>query len=87
MNVIPLLIFAVLLAALILSGWGLFNRRPSILIALAGILTLSASSLGAWYAWAETQDLSWTVGYGIIGFLALIAIGRQGLNKISQRAA
>ena len=58
-------------AALGVTAWGAFRSRRSILV---GVLALPVATLCAgcgWYAYAESQALPWTTGYGVVALLAL----------------
>ena len=70
----------ILLAGLIVFGaslWGLFNRKRSVLCALAGILVLLGASLGAWIAWMETNSALGTAIYLVIALVGIVAAVRQ----------
>ena len=59
---------------------GLFNKRRSMLTILGALLVLPMSFLGASYAWVESRDLPWTIGYSALGLAGLISLIRQFLN-------
>lgn len=70
----------ILLAGLIVFGtslWGLFNRKRSIVCALAGLLVLPGSALGAWYTWMETRSAIGTAIYLAIALVGIVATIRQ----------
>jgi hypothetical protein len=80
-SIIPtLLLFFTIAFVLGLVIKGLFNKRRSILSILAALLVLPASFLGAWYAWVESHDLPWTIGYSALGLAGLVSLIRQFLN-------
>lgn len=75
---ITFVVVAVLfVAGLIAVLYGLVNRRRSILLAVVALLLALTAGGGAWYAWAESQSMPWTVGYGAIVVVSLIAAFRQ----------
>lgn len=70
----------ILLAGLIVFGaslWGLFNRKRSVLCALAGILVLPGAALGAWMAWMESDSALGTAIYLAIGLVGIVSVVRQ----------
>ncbi|HUG66294.1 MAG TPA: hypothetical protein VMM76_01005 [Pirellulaceae bacterium] len=75
---ITFVVVAVLcVAGLIAVLYGLVNRRRSILLAVVALLLALTTGGGAWYAWAESQSMPWTAGYGAIVVVSLIAAIRQ----------
>ena len=80
-SIIPTLLLSLAIAVVLgLVIKGLFNKRCSILTILAGLLVLPASFIGAWYAWLESSNLPWTIGYSVLGLAGIVAIIRQFLN-------
>ena len=70
----------IVLAALIVFGaslWGLFNRKRSILCAVAGLLVLPGAALGAWIAWMESNSALGTAIYLAIAFVGIVSVVRQ----------
>ena len=70
----------IVLAGLIVFGtsiWGLFNRKRSVLCALAGLLVLLGASLGAWIAWMETDSAIGTAIYLAIALVGIVSFVRQ----------
>ncbi|QDV40431.1 hypothetical protein Enr13x_02370 [Stieleria neptunia] len=59
------------------------SRSPVLLIVAVSIIAMA--TLGAWYAWAESRSVGWTLGYlGVaLGTLALATVGwvRGGHRK------
>ena len=65
------IIFIGVAIALAATVWGAFRPRRSILV---GVLALPVAVLCAgcgWYAYAESQSLPWTNGYGVVALLSL----------------
>lgn len=51
----------------------------SLILGLSLVLVSAVFSLGAWYAWAESNSLPWTLGYGTLAAIALSGAARQFL--------
>ena len=83
MNATGALIILVGLLLLGTSLWGLFNRKRSILCALAGLLVLPGAALGAWLAWVESRSLIGTAIYLAIGLVGIVAVVRQIMPRKS----
>jgi len=77
MNPDSTLIFLAMIAAVCVVVWGLFNQRRSMLLAAIAACVTILAALGAWYAWAETQSVAWTVGYGVLAVAGKVAAIRQ----------
>ena len=67
--------FAALAFAVVL--WGLFSNKRSPLLGLIAAAVALLASLAAWYAWAETRSMPWTVAYACVGFCAGVTVVRQ----------
>ena len=70
----------ILLAGLIVFGtslWGLFNRKRSIVCAVAGLLVLLGAGMGAWIAWVESRSLSGTAIYLVVALVGIVSLVRQ----------
>ena len=70
----------ILLAGVIVFGtslWGLFNRKRSIVCAVAGLLVLLGAALGAWIAWMESNSALGTAIYLAIALVGIVAVVRQ----------
>jgi hypothetical protein len=65
------------LIGLVVVLYGLVNRRRSILVAVIALAVAVPGGGGAWYAWAESQSIPWTAGYGVIVVISLVASVRQ----------
>ena len=71
MGLQPAIVVIGVAAALGVTAWGAFRSRRSILV---GVLALPVATLCAgcgWYAYAESQSLPWTTGYGVVALLSL----------------
>jgi hypothetical protein len=76
----------ILLAGLIVFGaslWGLFNRKRSILCAVAGLLVLPGAALGAWIAWMESNSALGTAIYLVVALVGIVAVVRQIMPRKS----
>ena len=70
----------ILLAGLIVFGtslWGLFNRKRSIVCAVAGLLVLLGAGMGAWIAWMESNSALGTAIYLVIALVGIVSLVRQ----------
>ena len=70
----------ILLAGLIVFGtslWGLFNRKRSIVCAVAGLLVLLGAGMGAWIAWMESNSALGTAIYLVIALVGIVSAVRQ----------
>ena len=77
MNITSAVIFLGLIAVLCLTLWGLVaKRRSRVLGVIAAAVALMAAG-GAWYAWAESKSVPWTVGYIVIVVVSLASMMRQ----------
>ena len=77
MNIASAVIFLGVSAALGLAIWGLVARQRSTLV---GVIAVSVALLAAgcaWYAWAESKSIPWTLGYGVLLVVSLASALRQ----------
>jgi hypothetical protein len=77
MNLASAAIFLGVIAALCVALWGLFSRRRSV---IGGVIAASVALLAtglAWYAWAESQSIPWTLGYGVVAVASVASAIRQ----------
>jgi predicted tellurium resistance membrane protein TerC len=63
----------------------LVNRRHSIPLTVAALFVAVTAGGGAWYAWAESHSTPWTLGYGAVAVISLLAFIRQGFIGREQR--
>lgn len=70
------------LLALAVVGYGLFASRRSTIIALVALAVAVLAAGGAWYAWAESRDLPWTIGYGVVVVVSIASAARQFVGRI-----
>ena len=77
MNIDSAAVFLGAIAALGATLWGLFAKQRSLVIgAIAAVVALLAA-ICAWYAWAETKSLPWTLGFGVVVGASLASSLRQ----------
>lgn len=60
---------------------GLFVQQRSRIVGVLGILVALLALLGAWYAWAESQSIPWTVGYGVVALICMASATRQFMGR------
>ncbi|MDV6034223.1 MAG: hypothetical protein F9B45_29840 [Phycisphaera sp. RhM] len=77
-----LVVFAVSVAYLLRSAVT-GSRSPMPLIVAVAIIAMA--TLGAWYAWAESRSLGWTLGYLGVA-LATFTLATLGWVRGGQRA-
>ena len=66
MNITSAVISLAMIAVLGLSLWSLVaNQRSAVAGVIAAVVALLAAG-GAWYAWAESKSVPWTIGYGVV---------------------
>jgi nicotinamide riboside transporter PnuC len=77
MNIVIAIIVLIAATLLLVPAFAAFSswRHPFLSI-LTIALTLLAS-LGAYYAYAESQSLPWTIGYGLLALLGAAASYRH----------
>ncbi len=66
MNIASAAIFLGLLAALGIALWGLCAEQRSAVVGVIAAAVALLAAGGAWYAWAESKSIPWTVGYGVV---------------------
>jgi hypothetical protein len=66
--------------------WGLFARQRSAVVGAIAVGVAVLATIGAWYAWAESNSMPWTVSYGVLAVASLAAATRQfvGSGKTSK---
>ena len=77
MNLATAAIFLAVIAALCVVLRGLFSRRRSV---IGGVIAASLALLAtvlAWYAWAESQSIPWTLLYGVVAVASVASAIRQ----------
>ncbi len=77
MNIVSAVIFLGMIAALGLALWGLVAKRRSPVIGVIAAAVALIAAGGAWYAWAESKSIPWTIGYGVMAFIGLASAMRQ----------
>jgi hypothetical protein len=58
-------------------AWGLFSEQRSSAVGLFAILLAVIAAGCAWYAWAESRSIPWTIGYGILFAVSAASAIRQ----------
>lgn len=77
MNIASAVIFLGMIAVLGLSLWSLVaNQRSAVAGVIAAAVALMTAG-GAWYAWAESKSIPWTVGYGVVALACVASAMRQ----------
>ncbi len=70
-----------ILLAIAVVTFRLFGSNRSISIALIALPVAVLAAGGAWYAWAESQDMPWTIGYGVVVVISIAAAARQFVGR------
>ena len=70
------IIFLGAIVALAVVAWGAFRSRRSIAIAVVAVIVALLAAGCSWYAYAESQSLPWTIGYGVVALLS-ISVGMK----------
>ena len=70
-------IFLGLLLALALTLWGLFTKQQSFLLGVISGIVAALTALAAWYAYAESNSMPWTIGYSLVCLMAIASSIRQ----------
>jgi|CXWL01.1.fsa_nt_gi aspartate oxidase len=70
-------IFLGMIAVLGLALWGLVAKPRSPLIGVIAAAVALMAAGGAWYAWAETKSVPWTVGDGVVALACVASAKRQ----------
>jgi hypothetical protein len=68
---------AVAVGAAALVAWGAVSTRGRFLLALAALTVAVVGAGGAYYAWMESRQLGWTLGYGATALVGLAVFVRQ----------
>ncbi len=72
---------AMTLLALAVVAYGLLGSKKSVGISLIALAVAVLAAGGAWYAWAESHDLPWTIGYGVVVVVSIAAATRQFVGR------
>ena len=70
-----------ILVAMAVVAYGLFGPKRSIGIALIALAVAILAAGGAWYAWAESHDMPWTIGYGVVVVVSIASAARQFVGR------
>jgi len=57
--------------------WALTTSQRSIMVVLIAAVVAPMAALVAWYAWAESRDIPWTVGLGAVALASVAAAVRH----------
>ncbi len=57
--------------------WALTTSQRSIMVVLIAAVVAPMAALVAWYAWAESRDIPWTVGLGAVALAGVAAAVRH----------
>jgi len=74
-----LLLPVLILALIILSFRGVFIQMVSPLILISNCILALITSIGAWHAWAESQQMAWVVSYSVVFAINLISLTKQSV--------
>lgn len=85
MNLTTAIILLGLVGVLAITMYGLFNRAKLVLLGVIALLVVVLALLGAWYSWAESRSMPWTLGYATVAAVGLASAIRQLLPKSSGR--
>jgi hypothetical protein len=77
MGIASAVVALVALVGLVAVLAALVNRRRSIPLAVAMLPVAAFTAVGAWYSWAETHSVAWTLGYGAVAVVSLVGLIRQ----------
>ena len=85
MNIASAAIFLGMLAALGVAIRGLVAKQRSAVVGVIAAAVALLAAGGAWYAWAESKSIPWTVGYGVIVVGSIASAIRQFVGGGSSR--
>ena len=84
MNFTAAALFAGLILAVAVALGGLIAEHRSPLVGVVAGLVAVLAALGAWYSWAESRSIPWTVGYGVVALTALASSIKQFMGRNNQ---
>ena len=70
-------IFLVLISICAVPIYGLVSGRKSTVVLVLSAVVSVLAVIGAWYSWAESRSVPWTVGYGVMAAVAFGSMVRQ----------
>ena len=77
MNIASAVFFLGMIAVLGLAFWGLVAKPRSPVIGVIAVAVALMAAGGAWYAWAESKSVPWTIGYGVVALACVASAMRQ----------
>jgi len=77
MNIAGAAIFLGIIAALGVALWGLVAKQRSAVVGVIAVVVALLAAGGAWYTWAESKSIPWTIGYGVVALVSLASAMRQ----------
>ncbi len=77
--------FLAAIGALCAAIWGIFSKQRSAFVGVIAASVAVLAAVGAWYAWAESQSMPWTVGYGVVAVAGVASAMRQCVGCCSSR--
>ena len=69
--------FLAAIGALCVAIWGLLSKQRSAFVGVIAASVAVLAAVGAWYAWAESRSIPWTVGYAALAVVSVAAAIRQ----------
>ena len=77
MNIVSAVTFLGMIAVLGIALWGLVAKPRSRVIGVFAATVALMAAGGAWYAWAESKSVPWTIGYGVVALACMASAMRQ----------
>ena len=69
------------IVALAVVAWGAFRSQQSIAVAVIAVIVALLAAGCSWYAYAESQSLPWTIGYGYVALLSVTVAMKRIRDK------
>ncbi len=77
MNIEMVLVLLAVISVFGVVVWGLFAEQRSAVVGAFAVLMAVIAAGCAWYAWAESRSIPWTIGYGILFAVSAASAVRQ----------
>ncbi|MDA1249912.1 MAG: hypothetical protein O2820_11890 [Planctomycetota bacterium] len=77
MNIEMVLVLLALFSVFGVVLWGLFAEQRTAAVGAVAVLLAVIAAGCAWYAWAESRSIPWTIGYGILFAVCAASAIRQ----------